>query len=143
MKLGESKYEDILYRQIENGEPGTETYEDFLVLLDEIDRLRKRVEEQIPDVWMVLPDEDGEGGIKWRSAFADHDMVIMELESQLPPRCKHQTRWPHRCRDCEDELDKELDNESHNLKSRIAELEKKYNDDGTGMEGGNDVIDDR
>jgi len=42
--MDDRRYDGILYRRIEQGEPEDETYKDFMFLCNEIYRLRKALE---------------------------------------------------------------------------------------------------
>jgi hypothetical protein len=37
----------------------------------------------VGDVWQTLPDEDGEGGLTWREAYCDENMIRMSLEARI------------------------------------------------------------
>ncbi len=48
--------------------------------LDEAQAENKRLR---VERWRTLPDEDGEGGITWSMAYADHDMLLMDAERRV------------------------------------------------------------
>ena len=45
---------------------------------DEFRQLTARVERLVRESYQFQPDEDGEGGVTWSMAFADHDMLLNE-----------------------------------------------------------------
>ena len=51
--------------------------------IEQLEEAQAEVKRLRVERWQTLPDEDGEGGITWSMAYADHDMLLMDAERRV------------------------------------------------------------